>query len=171
MMTSEAEAAGPALLPELTSGFKKLHEQRVSLYDYFEREFLEFLKNSFIDQPAAIMRYELLLKSVTFEMTQICQAIRDLKTNATSQGLDELANLIDNIQNLEREKFQLTAHFQLSIKSKLTATAEAPQLLHTDQDVDNLSQTLEYRAYQQAKNRLHELINEQIDEMQCLLDT
>ena len=144
--------------------FKKLHEQRVSLYVYYEAEYMTFLRSYLIEQASALLGYEVLLKSVALEMNQINQGVRELKATALAQGLESFAAILDAVQIIERDKFQLTAHAQLSLKATLFARQYA------EEDLATINSLPEFTFYVAEKHRLHALINEQLDELQCLLD-
>ena len=153
---------------ELISAFKKLHEQRVSLCEYYDSGFVEFLKNCLLDLSGAFMRYELLIRSVTFEMTQISLDIKAIQAKASASNHQEFSTIIDAIQDLERQKFHLTAGFQMQMKSNLIPAGASP--IYSSEEIDTLLKNDDFIQFQSQKSTLYDAINEQLEEIQCLLD-
>jgi len=97
---------------KLIKAFNSAQSLRVNAYNKFEIGFREYL------ETGAFPQYQQLTQNITAEFVKISNKIREIESELHTHNKHDLANIIRQIQNNEKEKLRLTAALQVYRKSE-----------------------------------------------------
>lgn len=135
-----------------------LHEQRVLAYKRWEKAFREYV--ALEDQAEGWEDYQDAIKEATGEFVKISTAVREVEAQLALSRPD-LAAMVRSLQELEKQKLQLTAKVQAG-KEKAVVTERV------DEEVDWVWER-EEKGMRNQLNGLVEEINLVIDSLRVEL--
>jgi hypothetical protein len=117
----------PMEIVDLVKSFLKLHEQRVIVYKYFDTKFEEFLQSGYEKI------YQTHCVAITKQFQEISENTKSILIEI--RKLDtEVADLIQGIQQNEREKLKLTIEIQM-LKRDYAKNKKNEELIHGEREL------------------------------------
>ncbi|KAG2378207.1 hypothetical protein C9374_008350 [Naegleria lovaniensis] len=107
----------------LVSKVLDLQNDRILAYKQFESSFKSFKANP--NDKIEILKYQRVVETTTQEFQEISTNIRGVQQQLKDLGQDKFSTMIDNLQNLERDKLQTTISIQ---KIELSCDEEKKKL-------------------------------------------
>ena len=155
-------------LPQLLRLLLAKQEERVAVYKRFEEGFLLFL------QVAEATGYEELVRRTTATFATISGGINTVEAELKRRGSGELATTVRRVQEMEREKLELTARHQILRHGLAVDQLHADGLAADEATAAAAARTAPLRAEEgrevEAKlASLTERLNEALDEVRCEL--
>ncbi|ORY02157.1 hypothetical protein K493DRAFT_334718 [Basidiobolus meristosporus CBS 931.73] len=93
---------------ELVIKFKNLQGERTQWYQVFDKIYQEYVKGE-----ASYETYNEKCQEITTHFVKISNDVQEVEQNLKDLGSDTFAEQLRLVQNLEREKLQLTAKYQI----------------------------------------------------------
>jgi len=145
------------LTPEqLIKNFRYAQTARVYAYNKFEVGFKEYLATNTFEQ------FQQLTQTITVEFVSISNKIREIENDLNILKRSDLANIIRDIQNNEKEKLRLTAAIQVYRKSE-------KDLLEEEKFIEPMLQQ-EKKEYSQLLAKIINKINDLLEELKYAID-